>query len=142
MDDAFLTNIQNNKVMEVAGNVDAENRNIGVNKLNRELNQQFDVIYADEWKGEPTKGEMNEDFGLYVDRTFYVVSAMDDHRYLDLISNRNMVIKTQNSRKTQTWWFDQKSLTIKTRYNNQSWDIKSSGKTNDMQIYSTNSKWF
>jgi membrane carboxypeptidase/penicillin-binding protein PbpC len=53
-----------------------------------------------------------------------------------------MVIKTPNGRNTQTWWFDQKSLTIRTKLNNQSWDIKSSGKTNDMQIWSTNSGWF
>jgi hypothetical protein len=33
-------------------------------------------------------------------------------------------------------------LTIRTRYNNQSWDIKSAGKTKDMQIWSTNSGWF
>jgi hypothetical protein len=26
--------------------------------------------------------------------------------------------------------------------NNQSWDIKSAGKTDDMQIWSTNSQWF
>jgi bacillopeptidase F (M6 metalloprotease family) len=33
-------------------------------------------------------------------------------------------------------------LTIRTRYNNQSFDIKSAGKTNNMQIWSTNSGWF
>ena len=59
-----------------------------------------------------------------------------------MINNRNMVIKTRNGRNTQTWWFDQKSLTIRTKLNNQSWDIKSAGKTNDMQIWSTNSGWF
>jgi hypothetical protein len=32
----------------------------------------WDVIYVDEWKGEPGKGELNEDFGLYVERDFYV----------------------------------------------------------------------
>ena len=53
-----------------------------------------------------------------------------------------MVIKTRNGRKTQTWYFDQKSLTIKTRNNNQSWDIKNAGKTNNMQVWSTNSGWF
>jgi membrane-bound inhibitor of C-type lysozyme len=67
---------------------------------------------------------------------------MKSHRYLDLISNRNMVIKTPNGRKTQVWYFDQKSMTIKTRLNNQSFDIKNAGKTNDMQIWSTNSGWF
>jgi hypothetical protein len=53
-----------------------------------------------------------------------------------------MVIKTPNGRRTQIWYFDQRSLTIKTRLNNQSWDIKSAGRTNDMQIWSTNSGWF
>jgi hypothetical protein len=67
---------------------------------------------------------------------------MSKNRYLDLINNRNMVIKTPNARNTQVWYFDQKTYTIKTNLNNQSWDIKSSGRTNDMQIWSTNSQWF
>jgi hypothetical protein len=67
---------------------------------------------------------------------------MKEHRYLDLIGNRNMVIKTQNGRSTQVWYFHQQSLTIRTKLNNQSWDIKSAGKTNNMQIWSTNSGWF
>jgi hypothetical protein len=53
-----------------------------------------------------------------------------------------MVIKTDNGRRTQVWYFHQQSLTIRTRYNNQSWDIKSAGRTRDMQIWSTNSGWF
>jgi hypothetical protein len=85
---------------------------------------------------------MNEKFGLYVERDFYVVSAMGTGRYLDLINNRNMVIKTSNGRNTQRWYFHQQSQTIRTRYNNQSWDIRSAGRTNDMQIWSTNSGWF
>jgi membrane carboxypeptidase/penicillin-binding protein PbpC len=91
---------------------------------------------------EPKKGELNTRFGLYVERPFYIVSALPDGRYLDLINNRNMVIKTRNGRSTQTWYFDQASLTIKTKLNNQSWDIKSAGKTNDMQVWSTTSGWF
>ena len=93
-------------------------------------------------KDEPKKGELNEDFGLYVERPFYIISEMSSNRYLDLINNRNMVIKTRNGRSSQTWWFDQKSLTIKTKYNNQSFDIQNSGKTNNMQIWSTNSGWW
>jgi hypothetical protein len=58
------------------------------------------VVYVDEWKGEPGKGELNEDFGLFVERPFYVVSALPSGRYLDLINNRNMVIKTSNGRNT------------------------------------------
>jgi hypothetical protein len=48
---------------------------------------------------------LNEQFGLYVERDFYIVSTLPSGRYLDLINNRNMVIKTQNGRKTQVWYF-------------------------------------
>ena len=128
--------------MDVAGNKDAENTNIQIYNKQGGLNQQWDVVYTDEWKGEPGKGELNEDFGLYVERPFFIVSQMAAHRYLDLINNRNMVIKTRNGRNTQEWYFHQQSLTIRTKLNNQSWDIKNAGKTSEMQIWSTNSGWF
>jgi hypothetical protein len=115
--------------LDINGNVDAENRNIEIYPKHGKINQQWDLVYTDEWKGEPVKGELNEDFGLVVERDFYVVSQLPAHRYLDLINNKNFAIKTPNGRKSQKWYFDQKSLTIKTRYNNQSWDIKTSGKT-------------
>jgi hypothetical protein len=130
------------KVMDVAGNKDVENTNIQVYNKHGRINQQWDIVYADEWKGEPTKGELNEDFGLYVERPFYVTTQLPSNRYLDLINNRNMVIKTPNGRKTQIWYFHQQSLSIRTKLNNQSWDIKSSGGSRDMQIWSTNSKWW
>jgi hypothetical protein len=104
---------------------------------------QFEtIVYVDQWKAAPGKGELNEDFGLYVERPFHIVSQLPDNRYLDHINNRNMVIKTPNGRNTQEWYFHQQSLTIRTKYNNQSWDIKNSGKTKDMQIWSTNSQWW
>ena len=74
---------------------------------------------------------MNTKFGLYVERDFHIVSAMGNNKYLDLDnSNRWPVIKTPNGRRQQVWYFDQRSLTIKTRYNNRSFDIYSSGRTN------------
>jgi hypothetical protein len=95
------------KVLDVSGNVDQENRNIEVHNKHGRINQQWDIVYADEWKGEPKKGELNEDFGLYVERDFFVVSEMKSNRYLDLINNRNFVIKTPNGRRTQVWYFHQ-----------------------------------
>jgi len=138
---AFVTN-EKGKVMDVSGGLDDENRNIVVWGKHGKLNQQWDIIYADEYPDEPKKGELNKDFGLYVDRPFHIVSQMNSHRYLDLINNRNMVIKTPNGRNTQVWYFHQQSLTIRTKLNNQSWDIKNAGRTNEMQIWSTNSGWF
>jgi hypothetical protein len=57
---------------------------------------------------------------------------LSSNKYLDLIDNRNMVIKTPNGRKTQVWYFHQQSLTIRTRYNNQSFDIQNSGRTQNL----------
>ena len=142
MEGAFFTNFQNKKVMDVSGNSDTENRDIIMYKKHGGLNQQWDIVYADEWKGEPGKGELNEEFGLYVERPFYVVSNLPDHRYLDLINNKDFVIKVRNGRSSQTWWFDQKSLTIRTKYNNQSWHINSNGAASSMRIYSTKSQWY
>lgn len=98
-DGAFIVN-EKGKVFDVSGGVDTENRNIIVHQKHGKINQQWDVIYVDEWKGEPTKGQLNEDFGLYVDRTFHIVSQLASNRYLDLINNRDFVIKTSNTRKT------------------------------------------
>jgi hypothetical protein len=88
------------KALDIAGAKDRENQNIQVYNRHNKLNQQWDIVYTDEWKGEPGKGELNEDFGLYVDRTFYVISEMKANRYLDVIFPRNMVIKTSNGRLT------------------------------------------
>ena len=86
------------------------------------INQQWDIMYADEWKGEPGKGEFNERFGMYVERDFNIVSRLPRSRFLDLVSNK-FVIKTPNGFKSQVWYFDQRSLTIRSRSAHKSWDI-------------------
>jgi len=106
---------------------------------NNGLHQQWDVIYADEFPDEPKKGELNEDFGLYVDRTFYIVTQMKSNRYIEMVDNKWMVIKTSNGRKGQEWWFDQGSLTVRSRQNNKSFNIENSGKNINMQVSATNS---
>jgi len=76
------------------------------------MNQRWTIVYVDEDKPEPKKGELNKDFGLYVEREFHVVTFMASGRYLDLINN-NIVLKTPNGFSSQRWFFDQKSKTIK-----------------------------
>ena len=114
----YFINWQNAKVMDVSGGKDNENANIIMYKKHGGLNQQWDIIYADEYPDEPKKGELNKKFGLYVERPFYIVSELGANRYLDLINNKDFVIKTRNGRNTQEWFFDQKTLTIKCQENN------------------------
>jgi len=93
--------------VSILNNQDVENKHITCNeKPDSRISQEWEIVYADEWKGEPGKGELNEEFGLYVQRPFYIVSALGSHRYLEVINSKNMVIKTKNSHKTQVWWFD------------------------------------
>lgn len=105
------------------------------------INQQWDIVYADEWKGEPGKGEFNERFGMYVERDFNIVSRLPRSRFLDLVSNK-FVIKTPNGFKSQVWYFDQRSLTIRSRSAHKSWDIQNSGRNKEMQVWNTNSQWW
>jgi hypothetical protein len=45
----FLVNEKNKKVMDISGGVDTENRNIVVWNKHGKINQQWDLIYADEY---------------------------------------------------------------------------------------------
>jgi hypothetical protein len=103
-DKHFITN-EKGKVISVDGGLDAENRNIVMEQRNDKIHQRWRVVYVEDYEDEPTKGQLNKKFGLYVERDFYVVSSLPSNRYLDLINNRNMVIKTPNGRKTQVWYF-------------------------------------
>lgn len=127
--------------MTIAGGVDAENRDVYMQDNRGYIYQKWDLVYAKNWKGEPKKGQLNPQFGLYVDRTFHIVSGLPRGRYLDVLG-RNLVIKTQNGRRTQKWYFHQPSRSIRSRNNNQSWDIVSSGRGRNMQIYSTRGAWW
>jgi hypothetical protein len=81
MKGAYLTN-DHGKVAWVQGDVDQESRHIYVANRKNHVSQQWDIIYADQWKRDPKKGELNKRFGLYVERPFHIISRMGKHRYL------------------------------------------------------------
>jgi hypothetical protein len=137
-----VDNNQQITVMEIRNNQDYENNYLLAKRKNSKIYQQWDLIYVDEYPKEPVKGELNKEFGFYVERDFYIVSQMKSNRYLEVIDNKQVVIKTPNGNKGQTWYFDQKSKTVKTRLNNRSFDIQSSGKGRNFQVWSTNSRWW
>jgi hypothetical protein len=59
---------------DITNNVDAENRVINLHKQHGKINQLWDLIYADKYPAEPTKGQLNKEFNFYVLRDFYIVS--------------------------------------------------------------------
>lgn len=131
-------------VMEVQSNKDAENVNIGIGKRRNTLNQRWEITYANKLVIDITykKGELNKQFGLYVERQFSVVSRMSSRRYLDIVGNK-IVIKRRNGFNSQKWFFDQNTRTIKSvQFRNLSWNIMSAGKGRSLEVYRTTGEWF
>ena len=89
----------NNKYLNVQHKTDTEGRHIQCNeKKNGKMYQQWDIVYVDQWKGEPTKGELNEDFGLYVEKPFHIISMLGSGRYLEKVYTTKIVmIKRRNN---------------------------------------------
>lgn len=71
----------------------------------------WDIQYVDEVPAEPKKGELNTEYGLYVERPFHVISKLGAGRYLDVVWNK-LVVKTRNGFDSQVWIFDQLTKTI------------------------------
>jgi len=101
-----------NKYLNVQGKTDSEGRHIQANEnKNGQIHQQWDVVYVDQWKG-----ELDKEFGLYVERPFHIISGLKEERYYDSIS-RSHVIKTPNGRSSQLFYFDVRTKTIRTMEN-------------------------
>ena len=73
----------------------------------------------------------------------YIISSLGDGRYLDVVDQKNVVIKTSNEYDSQKWWFDWKTKTIRNKmYHHKSLDITNGGATDDLQIWNANGQWF
>jgi hypothetical protein len=110
------------KTMDVSGGRDSENQNVILWNKHKGLNQQWEIVYVDDMKPEPKKGELNDDFNFYVERPFYIQSQLPSKRYLDRVGN-NLVIKTKNGFDTQVFFFHQQSKTVRNKKDNRSFDI-------------------
>jgi len=139
----FIYN-EKGKVLDVSGGRDVDRRNVQVWPLNKSAAQRWEILYQDEVKPEPKKGELNPEYGLYVGREFYAVSVMTSRRYLSWSARgNNLVIRSANGSKKQKWFFDQRSKTIKSVYNKRySLDNQNAGRSNNMRLWKTNQGWW
>jgi len=106
-------------------------------------NQRWNVLYTDKAPKPITKG-LNKAFGFYVNRPFYIVSMLPMNRVVEVVQKRNIVIKSRvgKAKKTQQWVFDGVSKTIKSVQFKTAFDIANEGKSNSLQLYKSNSRWF
>jgi hypothetical protein len=104
--DGFIVN-EKGKVFDVHGGKDYQDRQVISWNKHGGINQQWDIVYVDEQKPEPKKGEMSPKWGFIVDRPFYIVSEMKSKRHLTHITSyHHPIIKTPNGNNSQKWIFD------------------------------------
>lgn len=137
-------NVKNGKVLDVAGNRDAEGNNVIVWKRHNGLNQRWKIFYLDEKKEEPTTG-LDVDSGLHRNRAFYIISRLPGKRAIQVNHGNShlKIMKFKRDEQSQLFYFDHLTRTIKSQqYKGKSIDIQSSGRGRQVQIWRTNARWW
>ena len=76
-------------------------------------NQRWKIEYLDQVKKRGVGvGQFSKQYGIYVERPFYIISRLRGGRYLDIKNNRPVLMK-KNKSITQQWWFDMATRTIR-----------------------------
>jgi hypothetical protein len=52
---------------------------------------------------------------MYCQRDFYIVAQKGSNKYIDVLDNKRMSMKTANGRNTQVWQFNCNYMTIENR---------------------------
>jgi hypothetical protein len=97
-------------------------------------NQRWRVVYLDQAKKVQTEG-LNEDFGFYVNRPFYIVSRLPMHRVAESIGANNITLKRwRKNVKAQQWKFDPVAKVIRNNYwTNYVMTIQSNGASSNLR---------
>jgi hypothetical protein len=87
---------------------------------------------------------MNDVFGFYTNKPFYIVSKLPMRRVCEVVGGRNIVIKSLNrGRLEQQFYFDGVSKTIKSiKYKDRSFNVQNNGRANNLDMQVTNSRWW
>jgi hypothetical protein len=102
------------------------------------------VLYLDQAKKTKTKG-LNEEFGFYINRPFYIVSELPFNRVIEMLGGANVVLKRwRNNAKNQQFFFDEVSKTIKNnQWKNFCLDIQGNGGSSNLRtVRSITSRWW
>jgi len=134
--------VKNNKVLDVAGGRDVEPTNVQVWKKNGSKAQSWKVTYTSDLKIQ-TKG-LNKEFGLEIERPFYIVSKMWLNRVVECVGASNLVLKARRGNyKGQQFFLDDKTQTIvSAQWKDRSITIQSNGRSNNLYMTTTNARWF
>ena len=96
VDGEFFLNPTNNKVVEVLDRKDEEGQAVIINGRNgnskNNANQRWKILYVDKAPKIRTKG-FNKEFGLHINRPFYIRSRMPMQRVIECHGANNVWLK-------------------------------------------------
>jgi hypothetical protein len=106
------------------------------------MSQRWSIVYVDEDKAAPKKGDYMQDVGFYALRPFYIESQAGGNRFLSLMGS-NVVINPQTGEVNQKFIFDPSTMTIKTQaQSNRSLNVANNGRSTNLEVNSTNGQWW
>jgi hypothetical protein len=113
-------NSHNDKALDIYQNIEFEGQNLIFSDKHDGINQKWRVIYTDKAPTLPPKtGEFVPEWGFKNNKDFHIISALPSRRYLSVIDNYQIVIKTSNGSNGQKWFFNYAQRSITSRQNNQ-----------------------
>jgi bacillopeptidase F (M6 metalloprotease family) len=140
----FINPFKDNKVLSVDGYKDEEGSKVIVDNNEGKAGQQWKVVYVDKSDKEATKG-LNEDFGWYINRPFYIRSRMFFRRVVEAHGNNWLYLRRWvKNRTAQQWKFDIKDKTLHNEHwKNYVMTIHGNGSSNHMRMLSSiTSRWW
>jgi len=139
-----LTNMYDNRVIDVTAGKDVEGQNVIVWKRHGGANQRWKVIYEKDQDNFKTEG-VNKDFGFHINRPFYLVSRLWMKRVVETPGASSVNIRRyRKNHKPQQFFFDEKSKTIRSNHwKNYGLEITGNGSSKNVRMTaSINSRWW
>jgi hypothetical protein len=134
----------NHKAVDVYEGKDQEAQNIIMWKKHNGLNQKWKLVYLDDTDKEPVKG-LNKQFGFFINRPFFLISAMPMGRCLTT-NSANLLITSKKDNKTykqQQFVFDGATKTILSNmWKTKAISINGSGKQAVTSMAATSARWW
>jgi hypothetical protein len=139
-----FVNFQYTKRVLTTSTNDQEGQAINVQNNNGSTGQRWSVLYLDK-KGKTETSGLNEEFGFYINRPFYLVSELPFNRVAESPGANNVVLKRwRKNWIRQQFYFDEVSKTIRSQqWKNYALEIQGNGGSNNLRLTSgINSRWW
>ena len=122
---------------------DVEGQDVIVEKKTFSIHQKWRIQYVDDAEDAKTSG-LYTPYQIHIGRAFIIRSRLPMQRVVTVIGGRNLVIQTHNrANQNQMFFLDPRTKTIKSVANNsKSIDIQSGGASSNLQVWSTNARWY